>query len=319
VMAGLSVLLLALRRRIPAGAFAMLALALVTADLARAGVGQNPAIPVEHARQPVTPAIARLQAARPARFAGLAPRLGLQALVPNLAMRYGLYDARGYDFPVERRYDRLWRSEVARTSDFFTPPTMLAATDERSLRALGLLGVTDLLQPPGEAPLPLRETYAGPDARIYANPHAMPRAWVVARQRVVQGEDAQLAAIADPAFDPRREAIVSAPIEGLAGGPGGTAGVTKVEADRVEVTARGGGLVVLSDVYFPGWKATVDGEDAPIERVDYLLRGVAVGAGEHRIVMEYRPWSWRAGWIVSLLAALGLGAAMWQGARRWRS
>jgi uncharacterized membrane protein YfhO len=55
----------------------------------------------------------------------------------------------------------------------------------------------------------------------------------------------------------------------------------------------------------------------PIERVDYLLRGIAVGAGEHRIVMTYEPWTWRLGWIVSLLAALGLlAAAMWKGARR---
>ncbi len=86
------------------------------------------------------------------------------------------------------------------------------------------------------------------------------------------------------------------------------------------MTASGGGLVVLSDVYFPGWKATVDGEDAPIERVDYLLRGVAVGAGEHEIVMEYQPWSWRIGWIVSFLTAVGLVAAtMWKAGRRWRS
>ena len=313
--AALSVALLAARARVP---FAALAIVLVVLDLARAGMGQNPAIPVEHAEQPVTPAMERLREARPARFAGLAPELGLQALVPNLAMRYGLYDARGYDFPVERRYDRLWRSQVAKTPDFFTPPTMLAATSEGSLRALGLLGVTDLLQPPGEEPLPLEEKYAGPDARIYANPYAMPRAWVVGGQRVVEGEDAQLAAITDPGFDPRREAIVGERID--AEGSGGTARVTEVEADRVELTvAGGGGLLVLSDVHFPGWKATVDGRDAGLERVDYLLRGVAVGEGEHEIVMEYRPWSWRAGWIVSLLTALGLLAAMWKGARRWRS
>jgi uncharacterized membrane protein YfhO len=74
---------------------------------------------------------------------------------------------------------------------------------------------------------------------------------------------------------------------------------------------------VLSDVHFPGWRATVDGSEVPIERVDYLLRGVAVQGGEHRIVMTYAPWSWRAGWIVSLLAALGLlAAAMWKGGRR---
>ena len=324
VFAGAAVALLWLRAsgRVAAGAFAGLALTVVAADLFRAGMGQNPAIPVEHARQPVTPAMERLLAARPARFAGLAPPLGLQALVPNLAMRYGLYDARGYDFPVERRYDRLWRSQVGRTSDTFTPPTMLVATTEPSLRALGLLGVTDILQPPQGPPLRgLEMTYEGPDARIYANPFAQPRAWVVAGQRAVPGAEAQLAAITDPGFDARRVAVVDSPLPGLADGPaapGGGAEIVAYEPDRVELTASapGRGLVVLSDVHFPGWRATVDGRDAAIERVDYLLRGVAVGPGTHRIVMEYRPWSWRAGWIVSLLAALGL-LVMWKGARRW--
>ena len=78
-------------------------------------------------------------------------------------------------------------------------------------------------QPPGQPPIAgLKATYKGPDAVIYANPEAMPRAWIVGAQRVVEGEDAQLAAITDPAFDPRREAIVGAPVEGLEGG-GGTA------------------------------------------------------------------------------------------------
>jgi hypothetical protein len=316
VVAGLAVLLLWLRAsgRVAGGAFVALALGLVVFDLFRQGVGQNPAIPVANAEQPVTPAIERLQAARPARFVGLAPPVGPQAIAPNVAMRYGLYDARGYDFPIERRYNRLWRTQVTSTEDGFAPPTLLAATNDRALRALGLLGVTDIVQPPSEKPLPLRETYAGPDARIYANPHALPRAWVVGAERVVPGDDAQLAAVADPAFDARRTAITAKPL-GVSGG-GGAARITRYEPDRVELTASGPGLAVLSDVHFPGWRATADGRDVPIERVDYLLRGVKLGPGEHRIVMTYAPSSWRIGWIVSLLTALVLLGAVWKGARR---
>ena len=316
VVAGLAVLLLWLRAsgRVAGGLFAALALGLVVFDLFRQGVGQNPAIPVANAEQPVTPAIERLQAARPARFVGLAQAFGPQAIAPNLAMRYGLYDARGYDFPIERRYNRLWRSQVTSTEDGFAPPTLLAATNDRALRALGLLGVTDIVQSPGDEPLSLRRTYDGPDARIYANPHALPRAWVVGAERVVPGDDAQLAAISDPGFDPRRTAITAKPL-GVGGG-GGAARITRYEPDRVEMTASGPGLAVLSDVQFPGWRATVDGRDVPIERVDYLLRGVKLGPGEHKIVMTYAPWSWRIGWIVSLLAALVLLIAVWKGARR---
>lgn len=324
VFAGAAVALLASRGRLSRTAFVALALVLVAADLLRAGVGLNPAIPVAHAEQPVTPALARLQAARPARFVGLAPEVGVQALAPNVAMRYGLYDARGYDFPIERRYNRLWRSQVADRYEGFAPPTITAVTTPGALRMMGLLGVADILQAPEEPPLRgLEMTYEGPDARLYANPFALPRAWVVAGQRTVPGEAAQLAAIADPGFDARRLAVVDEPLPGLADGPaapGGSAAIVAYAPDRVELraSAPGRGLVVLSDLHFPGWRATVDGRDAPIERVDYLLRGVLVDPGEHRIVMEYRPWSWRAGWIVSLAAALGLLLlVMWKGARRW--
>jgi hypothetical protein len=139
---------------------------------------------------------------------------------------------------------------------------------------------------------------------------------------VVRDDDAQLAAISAPGFDARREAVVGEPVAGIAerpAAPGGSARIVEYEADRVELAASAPGrsLVVLSDVHLPGWRAEVDGREVPIERVDYLLRGIAVEGGEHRIVLTYAPWSWRVGWIVSLVMALLLAAAVWKGARRW--
>ena len=235
-------------------------------------------------------------------------------------MRYRLYDARGYDFPIERRYNRLWRTQVTDDEDGFAPPTLLAATTEPALRALGLLGVADIMQPPGEPPLQgLRATYEGPrrahlcqPARDAARLGRGPPAGGRGRRRAAGGG-------LGTGLRPAREAIVSKPVRGVGSGSGGDAEITRYEADRVELTVRadGPGIAVLSDVHYPGWKATLDGKEVPIERVDYLLRGVAVQGGEHRIVMTYAPWSWRAGWIVSLLAALGLlAAAMWKGGRR---
>jgi uncharacterized membrane protein YfhO len=74
------------------------------------------------------------------------------------------------------------------------------------------------------------------------------------------------------------------------------------------VRARRAGLLVLTDVWFPGWKATVDGRDVPIERVDYLLRGVRVPAGAHRVEFRYEPASFTAGWIISLVALMAIAA-----------
>ena len=77
-------------------------------------------------------------------------------------------------------------------------------------------------------------------------------------------------------------------------------------------------MLVLTDTHFPGWHAEVDGEPAEVHRVDYLLRGVALPAGRHRVEFTYRPASWRAGWIVSLVTAIALLAALAYGRRRKR-
>jgi uncharacterized membrane protein YfhO len=69
-------------------------------------------------------------------------------------------------------------------------------------------------------------------------------------------------------------------------------------------------------VYFPGWKAFVDGHSVPIERVDYLLRGVLLPAGAHRVEFRYEPASWRAGWVLSAVALVLLAGLTLVGWRR---
>jgi uncharacterized membrane protein YfhO len=63
------------------------------------------------------------------------------------------------------------------------------------------------------------------------------------------------------------------------------------------------GFLVLSEIYYRGWEARVDGVPAPVERVNYTLRGVGVPAGRRRVEFTFRSPSFRAG---ALLSALGL-------------
>jgi uncharacterized membrane protein YfhO len=84
----------------------------------------------------------------------------------------------------------------------------------------------------------------------------------------------------------------------------------------LEASSSGPGLAVLGDNWFPGWRAKVDGKEADVERVDYLFRGVRVGAGTHRIELTYRPASWRIGWIVTLVSIAGLALVLLVGWRR---
>jgi hypothetical protein len=318
-----------LRGRLGAVAFVALALGLVAIDLFRAGMGYNPAIPNSHAVQPATGAIRYLQSQRPNRFAALEVRQALSlayAIPPNVAIRYGLYDVRGYVIPTEERYFNLWRDAIAPTPNcYYLFCTQSAPARPRAFRALGLLGVTSLLQDPGDNPLPgLRAVYSGSDARIYANPSSLPRAFLVGSQRVVSGADAARAAVTAAGFPARTTAVTEREIAGIPtsqiGVSSGSANISTYDRERVVVktAADHPSLLVLTDSWFPGWKAKVDGKSTPVERVDYVIRGVKVPAGAHTVEFTYQPTSWRVGWILSLLALLAIVTAAVVGRRRHR-
>jgi uncharacterized membrane protein YfhO len=124
--------------------------------------------------------------------------------------------------------------------------------------------------------------------------------------------DDQLRTVTAANFDPRAAAAVSQPLN-LAGGTG-SARITADEPERVVVRAEANhrALLVLADTWFPGWRAKVDGRSAPIVRTDQLLRGVVLPAGAHTVEFTYVPWSWRIGWILSLLTAVSLAALAWR-------
>jgi uncharacterized membrane protein YfhO len=63
------------------------------------------------------------------------------------------------------------------------------------------------------------------------------------------------------------------------------------------------GMVIVTDSFFPGWRATVDGKSTPIYEVDGGVRGIVVEKGAHEIDMKYRPWTVFGGGAMTLLAA----------------
>ncbi|MET0836633.1 MAG: YfhO family protein [Thermoleophilaceae bacterium] len=324
--AALALVALRERGRVPATAFATLAVLLTAVDLFRAGMGYTPAIDERYADQPATGAVRYLQSRVPSRYvaAGVIPQNAL-------SMRFGLYEARGYDLPVEERFDRFWRRHVNPQFESqvdenpLAIPLSLQEVNANRLRALGLLGVTDVMQardaPELEGLPGTRLAYDGPDARVYAYDRALPRAFVVGAQTVVPDGDAALETITAPGFDARRTAVVEERIEGLPEGeapPAGDAELASLEAEDVEVTVRTRrpGLLVLSDLHYPGWKAEVEGGEVEIERVNYLMRGVRVPAGKSTVTFSYRPLSFTIGAIVSLLALAGLTISGAVGLRR---
>ncbi|HEU5182608.1 MAG TPA: YfhO family protein [Candidatus Polarisedimenticolia bacterium] len=119
-----------------------------------------------------------------------------------------------------------------------------------------------------------------------------------------------LADLTSPDWDPKGSVILQG--ESFpAGRPGEEGEVTwlteKPERLELRVSASRAGWLVVTDTYFPGWQAEVDGAAAPIRRANHLFRAVQVPEGTHQVVLHYSPRSWRvgaAGSILTLLAAL---------------
>lgn len=336
------ILVLRLNRKLSAATFAALAILLVVGDLFQAGMGENPAIPDSHAIQPVTPAIRYLQSQEPNRYVAVSPYIGFNPLPPDVNVRYGLYDARGYDLPVITRFSNVWSTYVAPATPLLpldTPavPILNLELEPAALRVLSLMGVRDILEEKGDTPLRmagLHVVYDGYDATIYQNDDAMPRTWLVDQQAVLPEAKSQLHAFASAAFDARHVLITGSKIPGLSivsasSHATTTAGATSLGSSRitdyqaqkvtVDVNAERASELVLSDTYYPGWKVTVNGRPASISEVDYLFRGVAVPAGSDKVIFTYDPQSFKTGWEISLVATLILlGGIAFEYTRRRR-
>jgi len=184
-------------------------------------------------------------------------------------------------------------------------------------RLLDVTNTTYLVspQPLGDAP-GFTEVYRDPTAAVYRNENAFPRAFLVGAVEVVPDELAMLRIIADEGLDLRRTALLPEPLPAgiaLEPDPVGTVEWLDREADRytLRVTTDRPALLVISENYFPAWRATVDGEPATVLRADFTFRAVPVPAGTHEVRFEYRSEVLRASAFASLATlVLLLGAAV---------
>jgi uncharacterized membrane protein YfhO len=74
---------------------------------------------------------------------------------------------------------------------------------------------------------------------------------------------------------------------------------------RLQVMAPENGLLVLSDTYYPGWKAFVNGKETKIYKADYTFRAIPLNAGTHRVEFVYDPLSFKLGALFTFLGFIG--------------
>jgi len=149
-----------------------------------------------------------------------------------------------------------------------------------------------------------------PDAQPIVNPHAFGAAWFVGS--VVDASDADEALKLLGQTDLRSSAVVESKFGGLVANIGsqpvaGSIEMTSYEPDHIgyKSVSDAEGLAVFSQIYYPaGWKAFIDGNEAPIIQADYILRALVIPAGNHNIEFKFEPDSFRYGQIISILGSL---------------
>ncbi|HWE48996.1 MAG TPA: YfhO family protein [Bryobacteraceae bacterium] len=155
--------------------------------------------------------------------------------------------------------------------------------------------------------------------KVYENQRSFPRAWLVHKAIVVTAKDGVYSRLDDPAVNLHNTALLDAPLppdlaRSLDGtdGTGETVRFRSYEPDHIsiDVTSEKSGLLVLSEMFYPGWHATVNGKPVQIYRVDGALRGVAAPQGTDRIELNYAPFNIFAGIAITALTFLAVLAAV---------
>jgi Bacterial membrane protein YfhO len=205
--------------------------------------------------------------------------------MPDTAALYGLYDVNGDNPLVLSSFKTYWESLGGREG-----------------RAYDLLNVKYVIAR-RNTPLPSKFKRAFDGAAnisVYENLNALPRAW--------------LSYTGDKTGE---NLTVNPPGEGSPPAEAQIVGYGPNEID-LEVNAQGQSYLVLSEVYYPGWRAVVDGQETEILRADNLFRAVLLPPGAHQIRFIYDPLSFKLGAAISGVTLLGLAGLVVYGWRKGR-
>lgn len=228
-------------------------------------------------------------------------------LAPNANLLYGLASVEGWNPFMSKRYATFFKNFQ---TQYDTDPALImgGAEGDFDYRMTDFLNVKYFLAPP-KMKLKRRMQVLAQDPyyQLLANPSYIPRAFLVREFRVLKEDERILAYLKSrkmafdqmvvleeqPAPFPRMRAVGSAQdaIQIQTYGPHNV---------RIWVRATRPAFLVLSETYYPGWKATIDGNDTQILRANYAFRAVQVPAGEHVIDFLYQPASFRWGLVTSI-------------------
>jgi hypothetical protein len=211
---------------------------------------------------------------------------------PNMALLHNQYDVWGLYNPLTLADTTLYWSGA--------PP--------RSSGRYNFLGIKYIVASKTGAPADgkIVSVFEGdPQINIYLNQSALARVLFVGEALIVPTHDAAWEAIRADKFDPGKQVVLEGgqPVNTQ---PQATLTILQygINAVSVAVETDQPGYLVLSDAYYPGWRATVDGQPEPILRANYAFRAVYIPAGQHTVQFVFAPVIWKVGLGVSGITLL---------------
>ncbi|MBN1873849.1 MAG: YfhO family protein [Anaerolineae bacterium] len=160
------------------------------------------------------------------------------------------------------------------------------------------------------------------ELRIYERPEVFPVAWLVHRVEV-QPKEAILTRLNDPDLDLHKKVVLES-LPACSVNPASEPESVSIIAQgnnylTLNVNANAEGILVLSEIAYPGWRAYIDGDSTPVLRANYTLRAICVPAGTHEVRFAFKPTSLYIGAGCTLGVLILMLVAGWTGFRRYRA
>ena len=159
--------------------------------------------------------------------------------------------------------------------------------------------------------------------QVIENPYANGNGWFVRQLNFVKNADAEMAALGK--LDTKHVAVADEKFRSTLDGTALDSGSVSLQQYapndlKYTIESAKGGLVVFSEIYYPGWTVTIDGKPAELGRVNYVLRALKVPAGKHEVRMTFRPASITTtntiAYVALLLVVALFAIAVWRNCRK---
>jgi len=239
-------------------------------------------------------------------------------LPPNTGTPYHFYEIAGSDFP-SRRYAELAQALGGKV--YGHNRIVFSVLQPQLINLTNVKYIIASVEPEGLPRGQLKEVYHNSSVRIYEYLSYLPRAYVVHQAKTINDDAQILEMLTSSTFDPRSQII----IEELP--PAGLPGNVPSSNDRVQITQyqpqmlsiqvelAENGFLFLSDAYYPGWQAFVNGGETKIYRANYAFRAIYLPKGKHQVQFIYTPAGFKLGLAVTitgLILTLAVLAVCWK-------